>query len=710
MSNRLASESSPYLQQHAANPVDWHPWGEEAFRRAREEDRPVLLSIGYSSCHWCHVMERESFEDPATAQAMNAAFVSVKVDREERPDVDSVYMRAVQAMTGHGGWPLTVFLTPEGVPFYGGTYFPPEPRHGMPSFRQVLAATWTAWRERREEIAGAADRIRELLSRGGPPPEGERGTLPDEHGLAEAFRALAGSFDPSHGGFGRAPKFPQPTTLELLLHHHLRTADARALEMVLTTLAAMAGGGIRDHLGGGFHRYATDARWLVPHFEKMLYDNALLLSVYAAAWQLTGESWLREVADDIAAWLLSDMRDPQGGFYSARDADSEGVEGKYYVWTPAELEDALGAEGARLFARAYDVSEGGNWEGTSIPHLPHELRAVAASEGMELEELDERLARAREKLLAVRAGREPPLRDEKVLAGWNGLVLRALAEAGRALERPRWVEAAGTGMDFVLSAMRRDDRLLHTWKDGTARIGGFLEDYGAIGNALLSLHESTLDPRWLVEARWAAGKVVELFLDPGSGVLYDTAIDAEPLVVRPRDTMDSATPSGTSLATELLLRAAHAFSEEGFESAAVRALEAETRVALGHPHAFGRLLSVASRRLMTPVEVAIVGPPDARETEELLAAALRPWLPQRVVVGRGPDEPPLALPLLEGRGMRGGRPTAYVCSGYTCREPVTTAAGVTEQLGVVLGTAPGTWPGEGTGDAAGSPDRGGERG
>ena len=690
VANRLASESSPYLLQHAGNPVEWYPWGEEAFQKAREEDRPLLLSIGYSSCHWCHVMEKESFEDPATARVMNGAFVSVKVDREERPDIDSVYMYAIQAMTGHGGWPLTVFLTPEGVPFYGGTYFPPEPRHGMPSFRQVLEATSQAWRTRRDEIAGAAGQIRQLLARARPAPESGSG-LPGEEELAGAVRSLGAHFDPTHGGFGRAPKFPQPTTLELLLHHHLRTREPEALAMVLTTLFAMARGGIRDHLGGGFHRYATDARWLVPHFEKMLYDNALLLSVYAAAWQLTGESWLLGVADETAAWLLSDMRDPQGGFYSARDADSEGVEGKHYVWAFAELEEVLGEGDARLFARAYDVSPVGNWEGTNILHLPHDLDAVAASEGMEPGELGERLAGSRARLLEVRSRREPPFRDEKVLAGWNGLVLRALADAGAALGRPAWVEAAARGLDFVLSAMRREGRLLRSWKDGEARIGGFLEDYAALGNALLSAHEATLDPRWLGEAGWCAERVLELFWDPGEGVFYDTAKDAEPLVVRPRDAMDNAVPSGNSLAVELLMRAGHLFSDEEMDRVAARALESEARVALSYPSAFGRLLSLATRRLMAPVEVAVVGPPGEARAG-LLDAALRPWIPQRVLAGgEERDSPPFPIPLLEGRGTKDGRPTAYVCSGYACRLPVTTPEDVGEQLAeaLVAGLRPG---------------------
>ena len=694
MPNRLAAESSPYLQQHRDNPVDWFPWGEEAFERARAEDRPILLSIGYSSCHWCHVMERESFEDPATAEVMNRAFVNVKVDREERPDVDSVYMRAVQAMTGHGGWPLTVFLTPTGVPFYGGTYFPPEARQGMPSFRQVLGATADAYRTRKADVERAAEELRGAMARAG---EG-RGRAaetdgPGEELLENAWRFVAARFDEAHGGFGGAPKFPQPGTLEFLLHHHLRTGEPQALEMVVHTLESMARGGIRDHLAGGFHRYTVDARWLVPHFEKMLYDNALLLSLYAAAWQLTGDEALRAVADDVVRWLLDDMRHPAGGFFSARDADSEGVEGKYYVWAPDEVEAALDPDEARLFSRLYDVSASGNWEGTNILHLPHAPEAIARTEGMEPEELEKRMARARGELLRVRARREPPLRDDKVLASWNGLVLRALAEAGAALGREAWVQAATDGLAFVLAEMRKDDRLLRTWKDGEAKIGGFLEDYAAVGNALLSAHEATLDPSWLEPARWCVDKVTRLFWDEGAGVFFDTATDAERLVVRPRETMDNATPSGNSLAVELLERAAHLFGDESLVRVATRALAAEAEVARSYPLAFGRLLSVASRRLMKPVEVAVVGPRDDGRTRALLDAALRPWLPQRVVMGAAPGEAealPFPTPLLEGRGMRDGRPTAYVCSGYVCREPVGDGEGVEGQLAEVVGTTGGS--------------------
>jgi uncharacterized protein YyaL (SSP411 family) len=680
--NRLAGESSPYLLQHAHNPVDWLPWGDEAFERARAEDKPVLLSIGYSSCHWCHVMERESFEDPGTAALMNEAFVSVKVDREERPDVDAVYMRAVQALTGHGGWPLTVFLTPDAVPYYGGTYFPPEPRHGMPSFRQVLSAVADAYRTRKEEVLRSGEEIRRLLARSSG-SDGHGGGV-DEVVLAEAYRLVASTFDAEYGGFGGAPKFPQAGTLELLLHHHARTGGPHALDMVVQTLRAMAHGGIRDHLAGGFHRYTVDRRWLVPHFEKMLYDNALLLRLYVAGWQASGDWELRDVARETASWLLSDMRHPEGGFYSAWDADSEGEEGKYYVWSAGEIRDVLGAEPARLFGRVYDVSESGNWEGNNILNLPRSPEVVARSEGIDPAELERVIAGCRRALLEVRARRVPPLRDDKVLVGWNGMVLRALAEGGAVLGEAAWIEAARAGVSFLLAETRRDNRLLHVWKDGDAKIGGFLEDYAALGNALLSVHEATLDPAWLGEARWCVERVLELFWDGKTRAFYDTASDAERLVVRPRDVMDNATPSGNSLAADLLERAARVFGDAALDDLARQAIDGQAEQAKAYSIAFGRLLSVATRRAMRPVEVAIVGPREDADTVALARAAAAPWLPQRIVVGAEEREAlPFTVPLLQDRGMKDGRPTAYVCSEYVCKQPVQSAEGVARQLAEV---------------------------
>jgi uncharacterized protein YyaL (SSP411 family) len=669
MANRLSRETSPYLLQHADNPVDWYPWGPEALDRARSEDRPILLSIGYSSCHWCHVMERESFEDPAIAAAMNEAFVNVKVDREERPDVDQVYMRAVQGLTGQGGWPLTVFLTPEGEPYYGGTYFPPVARHGIPSFRQVLDAASRAYRDTPERVRLGAAQLRGALEQTVQDLASDD-TSVGEGLLDDAARLLARQYDPSHGGFGRAPKFPQPVTLELLLRQHVRTGEARPLEMVLHTLRRMAAGGIRDHLAGGFHRYAVDARWLVPHFEKMLYDNALMARAYLDAFRVTGAPDLRSVCEETLDYMLSDLRSADGGFYAARDADSEGEEGRFYVWTQEEVRSLLSPDDAAVFMRVYDVGPNGNFEGKSILNLPHALDAVAAREGLDGGELERRLASARRTLLTARARREAPFRDEKILAGWNGMAVRALAEAGGALGRPEYVSAATEGMTFVLDALRPDERLRHTFKDGEARIGGFLDDHGAVGNALVSLHEATLRPRWLHEARWCCEEILGRFWDEEAGVFFDTPHDGEPLFMRPRDPMDNATPSGTSLAAELLLRAGHLFGEERYSDIALRALRREAGAMRRFPTAFGRALSVLDRWLAAPVELAVVGDPDDPRTQRLAATGLKRFHRNFTLAGRAPGDPPGGIPVLEGRDALGGAPTAYLCQRYACRIPV----------------------------------------
>ena len=686
MANRLSEESSPYLLQHQDNPVDWYPWGPEALERAREEDRPILLSIGYSSCHWCHVMERESFEDPETAELMNESFVNVKVDREERPDLDSVYMTAVQSMTGRGGWPLTVFLTPDGVPYYGGTYFPPEPRHGMPSFPQVLRAARDAYRNRREDVEEAAGKLVDALERStriradGSGAYGPEGKAPDEDLLRRAARTASTRFDDAHGGFGDAPKFPRAPALDFLLRWHHRSGADEALRMVGTTLDRMARGGIRDHLAGGFHRYAVDRRWLVPHFEKMLYDNALLARLYLHHHLATGEAASREVAVDTLDYLLEDLQSPEGGFYSARDADSEGEEGRYYVWSAAEVDEVLGAEEGAFFRRVYGVTEAGNWEGTNVLHLPRSLPDVARSEGMDPGDLEERLQADRRRLLERRSRREEPLRDEKVLAGWNGLVVRALAEAGAALDRPRYVEAARRAASFLLDEMRSGDRLLHSWKDGDTGVAGFLEDHASLGLALLALHEATLEPRWLEEALWCAEATLEHFWSEEDGAFYDTADDAEELVIRPRDATDDPSPSGSSLAVELLFRGAVILDRDRWREAARRSLAREAGALERHPLAFGALLGSLDFHLSSPVEVAVTGPRDAEETRKLAAVVHRRYLPNRVVVGRGPEDGPAPdIPLLEGREP-GDRPTAYVCRNYACREPVTEAGELEEQL------------------------------
>ena len=678
MPNRLARESSPYLLQHAHNPVDWYPWGEEARSRAVAEDRPILLSIGYSACHWCHVMERESFEDPEVAALMNETFVNVKVDREERPDVDQVYMRAVQAMTGHGGWPLTVFLTPGGDPYYGGTYFPPTPRQGMPSFRQVLDAAGRAWRDRPDDVRRGSAQLLEALSTADRAPADGIGL--GAGGRAEVLRVLERQFDPTHGGFGGAPKFPQPTTLEVLLRRHLETGEPRPLEMAVHTLRRMAAGGIRDHLGGGFHRYAVDAAWRVPHFEKMLYDNALLGQAYLDAWRVTGEEALLEVAVETLDYAMGDLRAPEGAFFSARDADSEGEEGLFYTWSADEISAALPASHADFFSRVHGVTPEGNFEGRNILWLPRDVAVRARAEGLLPEVARRTLAESREILLRVRSERPEPFRDEKILVGWNGLMLRALAEAGGVLDRPDYRDAARTGLEFLLDAVRRDGRLLHTYKDGVAKVPAFLEDHAALGNALVSLHESTLEARWLDEARWCAEEILSRFWSEEDGAFYDSASDAEALFTRPRDVMDNATPSGNSLAAELLLRLGHLLGEDRHQEVARRAVAGETALLRRYPSAFGRLLSVADREDAPPLEVVILGDPADPGTRSLLTRALAGLHRNRTVTGRAPGAEGPHLPLLQGREPVDGRPTAFVCRRYACRAPVTDPASLAEEM------------------------------
>ncbi|GMR13786.1 MAG: thioredoxin domain-containing protein [Gemmatimonadota bacterium] len=688
MANRLSTESSPYLLQHADNPVDWYPWGEEALDLARDSDRPILLSIGYSACHWCHVMESESFEDEVTASLMNEGFVNIKVDREERPDLDSIYMQAVQAMVGRGGWPLTVFLTPAGVPFFGGTYFPPEPRHGMPAFRQVLAGVRDAYATRREEITEAGMDVLAGLRATWTTPESaasRSGAVDpaDEwmETLHKAARHLERTADPRHGGFGGAPKFPQPVNLGFLLQLHASTGQASTLAVVTDSLRHMARGGIRDHLGGGFHRYSVDAHWLVPHFEKMLYDNALLARLYVNAFQVTGDEEFRSVAEHTLDYVLRDLRSPAGAFYSARDADSEGEEGRFYVWTPAEIEALLPAESARLFQRCYAVDSTGNFEGRSILYLPHRLEAVARSEEVPLDELEAVLTGARQVLLAARNRREQPLLDDKVLANWNGLTLRALAEAGGALMREDYTSAAGEGLGFILKEMRSEGTLFHVYAGGRTYVPGFLDDYGAVGNALLTFYEATLEPCWLDEIRWVTEQVIDRFWDEDDDVFYDSQEAGESLVIRPRDPTESVTPSGLSLAVELLLRSAHLFDDSRLRDIARRAMRTAAVGVDRFPSAFGGLLAAMHRYVTTPVEVAIIGDREAPATQALLHAVLTRYLPNRSIAGRAPDdELPSDIALLHARVQVDGQPTAYLCEGYACRSPVTDPDSLVEQL------------------------------
>jgi uncharacterized protein YyaL (SSP411 family) len=657
MPNRLAAATSPYLLQHADNPVDWYEWGEEAIDRARREDKPILLSVGYAACHWCHVMERESFEDEDTADLMNEHFISVKVDREERPDVDSIYMDAVQAMTGQGGWPMTVFLTPEGEPFFAGTYFPNQDRHGMPAFRKVLVAVAEAWNDRRGDLLGQGKRVVEAIARR-PSPSEEPLT---EEILRDALDALRRSFDPELGGFGQAPKFPQPMTLELLLRLDGRGGEG-ARDMVSTTLDRMASGGMYDVVGGGFHRYSTDREWLVPHFEKMLYDNAQLARLYVHAHQVTGQDAYRQVAEEALDYLLREMRHPDGGFFSAQDADSEGVEGKFYVWSWGELVEVAGEEVALLLGASPD----GNWEGVNI------LRRTG-------EEMPPDWPRIRRRLLERRNARVAPATDDKVLAAWNGLAISGLAGTGRIVGRSDYVDAAVSAADFVLSALRdRHGRLLRAWRDGRTSGPAYADDHALMAGACLDLYETTFDVRWFEEARRLADELIRLFHDPEGGGFFQTGADAERLVLRPKELFDNAVPSGNSSAAEVLLRLSLFTGEASYERAAASALRTIRDLLVRAPTAFGTALGALDLYLGPSREIAVIGATDDARTAALLDEVRRRYLPN-VVLAAGPgDRSP--IPLLAGRTAVDGKPAAYVCEHFSCRRPVTEPEELAAQL------------------------------
>jgi hypothetical protein len=627
--NRLAEEASPYLLQHADNPVDWYPWGDEAFERARAEDKPVLLSVGYAACHWCHVMEHESFEDESIARLMNESFVNVKVDREERPDVDALYMDAVVALTGHGGWPMTVFLTPGGEPFYGGTYYPPEPRHGLPSFPQLLEAVAKAYRENRADVTQQALALVDAV-RADVAPSSDPLT---ESLLHEAGRNLGSAFDPVNGGFGGAPKFPPTSVLELVLRLHLR-GDDEALPMVVKTLDAMAAGGMYDLVGGGFHRYSVDAEWLVPHFEKMLYDNALLAANYLHGWVVTGDERYRAVVEQTLDYVLRELALPEGGFASSQDADTEGVEGLTFTWT---AEEGVPEELLRPFEHGRSVIRG---------ELDPEVRA---------------------RLFAERERRPKPARDDKVVASWNGLLLAALAEASRRLERDDWRDAAVRLAEFLLGPMSDEQgRLYRTWREGRAGAAGFLPDYADVANGLLELHVATGDVRWLEEANRLARLAVELFGDPERGGFYLSA--GEDLVARRKDLEDQPTPAGNSMLAWVLMRLARIYGDDELERHAVSVFRLVHRAASRVPLAFGWALSALDLHFSPPRELAIVGPPDS----EVAKAALAEFDP-RVVVAVGPAE---GVPLLAGKELVDGRPAVYVCENFACQAPLTEADAV----------------------------------
>jgi hypothetical protein len=673
MPNRLIHESSPYLLQHAHNPVDWYPWGEAALNKAKAENKPIFLSIGYSACHWCHVMEHESFESEMTATLMNQHFVNIKVDREERPDLDSIYMDAVVVLTGHGGWPMSVFLTPEGVPFYGGTYFPPTPRHGMPAFSQVLNTIAHVYHSQPDDVKKNGT---SLLNRMQGSFSLQGGNSLDPAVPELAWQALSRNFDLVNGGFSGAPKFPQPMTYDFLLRAYRRGGQKNRLEVVELTLQKMAMGGMYDQLGGGFHRYSVDAVWLVPHFEKMLYDNALLARLYLHAYQLTGRPFYRRIVEETLDYVVREMTDPAGGFYSTQDADSEGEEGKFFLWSPEEVTAILGPAAGAIFCQVYDVKAGGNFEGRSILNLAQPLEVAAAGLGLSLEALQESLANSRAQLFAEREKRVKPARDEKILTAWNGLMLAALAEAARVLDRPDYERVAIRNAGFILATMRYEGRLFRTWKaePGQAKLMGYLEDYAFYADGLLALYQSTFDPRWFQAARELMEVVLAHFKDETEGVFFDTADDHEQLVVRPKSLQDNATPCGNSMAVRTLLMLAAYTGQATYDTPARQALAALQGPLSQYPGAFAHWLGALEFALAPAQEVAVIGDLATAETQAILNSLQKPYRPNQVVALTRPDQLAGHPELLEARPALNGQTTVYVCQNFTCQQPVTTVA------------------------------------
>ncbi|HJQ26599.1 MAG TPA: thioredoxin domain-containing protein [Blastocatellia bacterium] len=679
--NRLINETSPYLLQHAHNPVDWYPWGPEALAKARSEDKPILLSVGYAACHWCHVMEHESFENEVIAQLMNDHFVCIKVDREERPDIDSIYMNAVQMLTGHGGWPMTVFLTPDLKPFYGGTYYPPVPRHGMPSFPQVLNAISDSYRNRRDDVAASASAITAELSKLNRFVASEEMLTSDL--LTQAFIALSRNFDETWGGFGGAPKFPPSMTLMFLLRYAKRTNSPQALQMVETTLQRMAAGGMYDHLGGGFARYSVDARWLVPHFEKMLYDNALLARIYLYAYQQTKNADYRRVAEETFEYIIRDMTDRSGGFYSSEDADSEGEEGKFYVWTPDEVINLLGEEEGRLFCEFYDVTDSGNFEhGQSILNTPQPLEAFAAARGLDADKTWRHLKAGAIRLFHAREARVRPGRDEKTLAAWNGLMLTAFAEAANILNRDDYRQVAMRNADFILTHLMRDGRLLRTYKDGQAKLNGYLEDYAYVVEGLLALYEATFETKYFRAARELADTMIAQFWDAAEGGFFFTSEDHEALITRTKDYFDNAIPSGNSVAALAFLKLHLLTGESDYQKFAAMILRTMRQVVTRYPSAFGYLLTALDFYLSEAKEIAIIGDADSHEVRLFIEEIYSRYLPNKVVAGcqPGDEEAVAAIKLLADRPMKDGKATAYVCRHFTCLAPATAPLELAERL------------------------------
>jgi uncharacterized protein YyaL (SSP411 family) len=678
--NRLINETSPYLLQHAHNPVDWFPWGEEALEIARREQKPVLLSIGYSACHWCHVMEHESFENEAIAKVMNENFVNIKVDREERPDLDQIYMSAVQLMTHHGGWPMTVFLTPDAVPFYAGTYFPPEDRYNMPGFPRVLISLAEAFRERPEDIQQTAASVLSELQRSAATSESTE--ILSAELLDSAYRGIIKGYDEINGGFEGAPKFPPAMTLEFLLQTFHRTGNQQALDIVKHTARKMAEGGIYDHLGGGFHRYSTDARWLVPHFEKMLYDNALLSRFYLHYYQVSHDEAARSVAEGILDYVVREMTDPLGGFYSTQDADSEGVEGKFFVWSREEVTELLGEKDAALFASYYNVTKAGNFEGENILNVTRDLHEVARAEKLTPEELSETLSKARQKLFEAREERVKPARDEKILTAWNGLMLAGFAEAGAILDRSDYTEIAKRNARFVLDNLRRDGLLLRTYKDEQAKLNAYLEDYAFYIDGLVTLFETTGELEWFQEALLLTATMIDEFWDDQEGGFFYTGNSHEDLIVRSKDFFDNATPSGNSVATSVLLRIGLMTDQSDYQRRAATVLRLTAASLRRYGAGFGRMLGALDFYLGKPKEIAIIGALGSADTESLLKTVWTAYLPNKVVALAFPGDSSAAdaISLLRDRTQIDGQATAYVCEQFICKQPVTTATELASQL------------------------------
>lgn len=669
MSNRLATESSPYLLQHRDNPVDWYPWGAEALDLAKRENKPIFLSIGYSACHWCHVMEHESFESEEIARALNAQFVCIKVDREERPDLDQVYMNAVQMLTGRGGWPMSVFLTPDLKPFYGGTYWPPQSRHGMPGFDQIIEAVARAWNDNHEAVIETADQLANELAHHADQSSGigELSTLLIDKAMGH-FRQ---TFDRTFGGFGGAPKFPAPMSLRLLLRYWHRQGESYALEMVRHTLDRMAAGGIYDHLGGGFSRYSVDARWLVPHFEKMLYDNAQLALAYLEAHQVTGRAEYAHIVRETLDYVLRDMTDPAGGFYSTEDADSEGVEGKFYTWTPNQVAEVLEESEAKTFARIYDISEAGNFEGTNILNLRQTLKQQAQTLGRDLQDLQVELAESHAKLFTAREQRVHPHKDDKVIVAWNALMIEAMATAGAVLCEPRYIDAAVKAADFIDSELRREGgRLCHTWRHGKAKGDAFLDDYGYLACALITLYEATRTSKYLTRASEIIDLVIAHFADQEQGGFYYTGDDQEQLLVRSKEYADNAVPSGNAMAALALVKLAKLTGDDRYRSIAERTMQACVALMQRYPSGMAQMLLAVDLYLGRAYELVFAGNGD-KESSDVLKDLHNRFLPHIVLAYAESNDVPAIAELLAGKSMIGGLPTLYLCEGFTCRAPAT---------------------------------------